>query len=71
MWYHKDIQKLQEQIPIAYVDRAQGIFTCCGNQLWQEGPTQQWPSDWRLIYENKGLHSTTFLHFYQMHIYYI
>tara|TARA_R100000458_G_C8216203_1_gene202085 strand:- start:35 stop:775 length:741 start_codon:yes stop_codon:yes gene_type:complete len=29
-----DLPKLKEQIPIAYVDRAQGIFTCCGNQFY-------------------------------------
>ena len=48
-----DKQKTQEQITHAYIDRACGLFTCCGNQFWKEGPTQQWPSDWRLIYENK------------------
>ena len=29
-----DLSKLKEQIPIAYVDRAGAIFTCCGNEMW-------------------------------------
>ena len=39
-----DINKTKEQVPIAYIDRAQGIFTCCGNQFYIED---------KLIYENK------------------
>tara|TARA_R100001163_G_C5004974_1_gene152824 strand:- start:73 stop:819 length:747 start_codon:yes stop_codon:yes gene_type:complete len=48
-----DLEKIQEQVPLAYLERADGLFTCCGNQLWTEGPTQQWPTDWKLKYENK------------------
>ena len=44
---------MEEQIPLAYLERAEGLFTCCGNQFWREGLTQQWPVDWRLIYDNK------------------
>ena len=47
-----DLGKIQEQVPITYLERADGVFTCCGNQLWKEGPTQQWPTDWKLQYEN-------------------
>tara|TARA_Y100000593_G_scaffold54737_1_gene102323 strand:- start:46 stop:777 length:732 start_codon:yes stop_codon:yes gene_type:complete len=39
-----DLDKTKEQLPIAYIDRAQGIFTCCGNQFYMED---------KLIYENK------------------
>ena len=47
-----DLLKLQEQM--CYFDiNAEVIFTCGGNKLYTEGPTQQWPRDWRLIYENK------------------
>tara|TARA_B100001250_G_C19772902_1_gene778076 strand:- start:14 stop:844 length:831 start_codon:yes stop_codon:yes gene_type:complete len=48
-----DLAKTQEQVPTAYIERANGIFTCCGNQLWREGNTKQWPIDLKLIYENK------------------
>ena len=48
-----DLDKTKEQVPLAYLDRAGGVFTCCGNQFWREGLTQQWPTDWKLIYENK------------------
>ena len=39
-----DLDKTKEQLPIAYIDRAQGIFTCCGNQFYIND---------KLIYENK------------------
>ena len=39
-----DIDKTKEQVPIAYIDRAGGIFTCCANQFYIED---------KLIYENK------------------
>ena len=32
-----DIDKTKEQLPIAYVDRAEAIFTCCGNEMWRDG----------------------------------
>ena len=39
-----DLNKTKEQLPIAYIDRAQAIFTCCGNQMWRNN---------KLIYNNK------------------
>ena len=39
-----DLDKTKEQLPIAYIDRAEGIFTCCGNQMWRDD---------ELIYNNK------------------
>ena len=39
-----DLDKTKEQLPIAYIDRAEGIFTCCGNQMWRDD---------ELIYDNK------------------
>ena len=39
-----DIEKTREQVPYAYTDRAQGIFTCCGNQFYMSNGLQ---------YENK------------------
>ena len=39
-----DIDKTKEQLPIAYMDRAEAIFTCCGNQMWRNN---------KLIYNNK------------------
>jgi phosphomannomutase len=39
-----DIDKTKEQLPIAYIDRAEAIFTCCGNQMWRDD---------ELIYDNK------------------
>jgi len=39
-----DIDKIKEQLPIAYIDRAKAIFTCCGNQMWRDN---------ELIYNNK------------------
>ena len=32
-----DLDKTKEQLPIAYVDRAEAIFTCCGNEMWRDG----------------------------------
>ena len=29
-----DLDKTKEQVPIAYIDRADAIFTCCGNEMW-------------------------------------
>ena len=48
-----DLPKMKEQVPEYILTLAGGIFTCGGNQFWKEGPTQQWPRDWRLVYENK------------------
>ena len=36
-----DLEKVEEQIPLLYLQRAQGIFTCCGNifyknKLWKQ-----------------------------------
>ena len=39
-----DLDKTKEQLPIAYIDRAEAIFTCCGNQMWRDD---------ELIYDNK------------------
>ena len=39
-----DLDKTKEQLPIAYIDRAKSIFTCCGNQQWINN---------ELIYDNK------------------
>ena len=39
-----DLDKTKEQLPIAYIDRAETIFTCCGNQMWRDD---------ELIYDNK------------------
>ena len=39
-----DLDKTKEQLPIAYIDRAKAIFTCCGNQMWRDD---------ELIYDNK------------------
>ena len=39
-----DLDKTKEQLPIAYMDRAEAIFTCCGNQMWRDGKS---------IYDNK------------------
>ena len=39
-----DLDKTKEQVPIAYMDRAEAIFTCCGNQMWRNN---------ELIYNNK------------------
>ena len=39
-----DLPKTKEQLPIAYIDRAEAIFTCCGNQMWRDD---------ELIYDNK------------------
>ena len=39
-----DLDKTKEQLPIAYIDRAEAIFTCCGNQMWKDNES---------IYDNK------------------
>jgi len=39
-----DLEKTKEQLPTAYIDRAEAIFTCCGNEMWRDD---------ELIYENK------------------
>ena len=39
-----DLNKTKEQLPIAYIDRTEAIFTCCGNQMWRDN---------ELIYDNK------------------
>ena len=48
-----DLPKTEEQVPLVYLERAEGLFTCCGNQFWREGNTKQWPMEWKLIYDNK------------------
>ena len=48
-----DLEKMKEQVPEYILTLADGIFTCGGNQLWREGSVQQWPTDWKLQYENK------------------
>ena len=48
-----DLPKMQEQVPDFILERAEGLFTCCGNQFWKEGNTKQWPADWKMVYENK------------------
>jgi len=47
-----DLEKMKEQVPEFILERANGLFTCGGNQFWKEGNTKQWPNDWKLIYEN-------------------
>tara|TARA_B100001094_G_scaffold294679_1_gene315486 strand:+ start:459 stop:1223 length:765 start_codon:yes stop_codon:yes gene_type:complete len=47
-----DLEKTREQVPLAYMDRAHGIFTCCGNEYWQNDPAVH-PMHCDLIYENK------------------
>jgi len=39
-----DLDKTKEQLPTAYMDRAEAIFTCCGNQMWRDDES---------IYDNK------------------
>ena len=39
-----DLDKTKEQLPISYINRAEAIFTCCGNQMWRDN---------ELIYDNK------------------
>lgn len=48
-----DLPKIQEQTSHDILELADGIFTCCGNQFWQESLIKEWPTNWRLIYENK------------------
>ena len=48
-----DLEKMKEQVPEYILTLAGGVFTCGGNQFWKEGSTQQWPTDWKLQYENK------------------
>jgi len=35
-----DLDKIKEQIPLAYLDRAEGIFCCGGNKLYLNGGTK-------------------------------
>ena len=35
-----DLDKIKEQIPLAYLDRSEGIFTCGGNKLYFNGGTK-------------------------------
>ena len=60
-----DLNKIQEQVPEYILELAEGIFTCGGNKFYTEGPTQQWPRDWRLIYENKFKPSDELLKYLQ------
>ena len=51
-----DMEKVKEQIPILYLERAQGIFTCCGNEfyknkLWKNEHTEEIHT--YKVYENK------------------
>ena len=39
-----DLPKMKEQVPDFILERAEAIFTCCGNQMWKDN---------ELIYENK------------------
>ena len=39
-----DIDKTKEQVPWYILERAEAIFTCCGNQMWRDN---------ELIYDNK------------------
>ena len=39
-----DIDKTKEQVPWYILERAEAIFTCCGNQMWRDD---------KLIYDNK------------------
>ena len=48
-----DLDKMKEQVPEYILERAEGIFTCGGNQMWREGSSRQWPTEWLLKYENK------------------
>ena len=48
-----DLDKMKEQVPEFILERAEGVFTCGGNQFWKERNTKQWPTDWKLIYDNK------------------
>jgi phosphomannomutase len=48
-----DLDKMKEQVPEFILERAEGVFTCGGNQFWQEGSVRQLPIDWKLIYEHK------------------
>tara|TARA_Y100001963_G_C6623556_1_gene372916 strand:+ start:75 stop:812 length:738 start_codon:yes stop_codon:yes gene_type:complete len=48
-----DLPKMREQVKDIVLERADGLFTCCGNQFWKEGNTKHWPNDWKLIYDNK------------------
>ena len=49
-----DLDKTKEQLPIAYIDRAEAIFTCCGNQMWRDD---------ELVYDNKFNPPNTLLTF--------
>ena len=49
-----DLDKTKEQLPIAYIDRAEAIFTCCGNQMWRDD---------ELVYDNKFEPPNTLLTF--------
>ena len=33
-----DLKKTEEQVPEIYLKKAEGIFTCCGNQAWRPDP---------------------------------
>ena len=51
-----DIEKVKEQIPLLYLERAQGIFTCCGNifysnRLWKSEHSQETHTN--KVYEHK------------------
>jgi phosphomannomutase len=56
-----DLDKMKEQVPEYILERAEGIFTCGGNQMWREGSSRQWPTNWELKYENKFIPDNTLL----------
>ena len=39
-----DLNKTKEQVPDFILERAEAIFTCCGNQMWRDN---------ELVYDNK------------------
>ena len=51
-----DIKKVKEQIPILYLERSQGVFTCCGNEFYKT-KVKKWKDkeeiDLIKSYENK------------------
>jgi len=32
-----DFPKIKEQVPASIIDKCKGVFTCMGNELWEEG----------------------------------
>ena len=48
-----DFPKIQEQLSDDILELSEAIFTCCGNQMWREGNTKQWPTNFISVYDNK------------------